>query len=111
MLKNILDVCGAAIGFYTIGYALAFGDKEGETGFTFAGTTGFFAATDNMTLLFGSMSFALLLQRLQVSGSTMPVSLQRSWYHFALLTSVSHLRRSCGGNCRRALPHACLHFL
>ena len=60
MLKNILDVCGAALGFYTIGYALAFGDKEGETGFTFAGTTGFFAATDNIDLAFWFYEFCFV---------------------------------------------------
>ena len=57
MLKNILDVCGAAIGFYTIGYALAFGDKEEETGFTFAGTTGFFTASDNIDPAFWFFEF------------------------------------------------------
>jgi len=34
MLKNILDACGGAIGFFTIGYALAYG-----TGGSFVGTS------------------------------------------------------------------------
>jgi Amt family ammonium transporter len=43
MLKNILDACGAALGFYSVGYAFAFGgdgDSVGKT--TFVGNTNFF---------------------------------------------------------------------
>ena len=43
MLKNILDACGASLGFYSVGYAFAFGGDEnndGET--TFIGTSNFF---------------------------------------------------------------------
>ncbi|KAL7532378.1 hypothetical protein ACHAXR_004590 [Thalassiosira sp. AJA248-18] len=41
MLKNLLDACGASLGFYTVGYAFAFGgDANGAT--TFIGTSGFF---------------------------------------------------------------------
>lgn len=43
MLKNILDACGGALGFWSIGYAFAYGgadpDKKG-----FIGNTGFFLA-------------------------------------------------------------------
>ena len=35
MLKNILDACGGALGFFTIGYALAYGDNG-----KFVGATG-----------------------------------------------------------------------
>lgn len=35
MLKNILDACGGAIGYWSIGYAIAFGDNS-----TFAGSLG-----------------------------------------------------------------------
>lgn len=40
MLKNLLDACGAALGFFSIGFAFAFGG-EGD-GTTFIGTTKFF---------------------------------------------------------------------
>ena len=40
MLKNLLDACGAALGFFAVGYAFAFGG-EGE-GTTFIGTSKFF---------------------------------------------------------------------
>ena len=42
MLKNLLDACGASIGFYTIGYAFAWGGSYTEDGTTFLGTTNFF---------------------------------------------------------------------
>ena len=37
MLKNILDACGGAIGFYTIGYAIAYGDSNRTDENTFLG--------------------------------------------------------------------------
>lgn len=41
MLKNLLDACGGAVGFYTVGYAFAFGNNTpGDK--TFIGTTNFF---------------------------------------------------------------------
>lgn len=43
MLKNLLDACGAALGFYTIGYAFAWGgSREDNTGTTFIGLDNFF---------------------------------------------------------------------
>ena len=45
MLKNLLDACGAALSFYAVGFAFAFGgsyeeEKAGKT--TFIGTSHFF---------------------------------------------------------------------
>eukprot|EP00986_Skeletonema_menzelii_P012391 scaffold6832_cov81-Skeletonema_menzelii.AAC.14 len=40
LLKNLLDACGASIGFYTVGYAFAFGGTSSQT--TFIGNTNFF---------------------------------------------------------------------
>eukprot|EP00566_Odontella_aurita_P005741 CAMPEP_0113542454 /NCGR_PEP_ID=MMETSP0015_2-20120614/9618_1 /TAXON_ID=2838 /ORGANISM="Odontella" /LENGTH=561 /DNA_ID=CAMNT_0000442517 /DNA_START=82 /DNA_END=1767 /DNA_ORIENTATION=+ /assembly_acc=CAM_ASM_000160 len=42
MLKNFLDACGAALGFYTVGYAFAYGGSEGSSSTTFIGNTNFF---------------------------------------------------------------------
>lgn len=43
MLKNLLDACGGALGFWSIGYALAYGDKDPDDSQTrFIGNTGFF---------------------------------------------------------------------
>jgi Amt family ammonium transporter len=43
MLKNLLDACGAAVAFFTVGYAFAFGGQHPDsTQKTFIGTTNFF---------------------------------------------------------------------
>lgn len=31
LLKNLLDACGAALGFYSVGYAFAWGGSTDET--------------------------------------------------------------------------------
>lgn len=59
MLKNILDVSGAAIAFYTIGFALAFGGDDPAKGFTFVGTQDFFVSGDiDLAFFFFEFSFA-----------------------------------------------------
>ena len=43
LLKNLLDACGASIGFYTVGYAFAFGGTFSNTSqTTWIGTSNFF---------------------------------------------------------------------
>jgi ammonia channel protein AmtB len=43
MLKNLLDACGAAVAFFIVGYAIAFGGMEPESpNKTFLGNTNFF---------------------------------------------------------------------
>eukprot|EP00584_Thalassiosira_punctigera_P001480 CAMPEP_0172532018 /NCGR_PEP_ID=MMETSP1067-20121228/5219_1 /TAXON_ID=265564 ORGANISM="Thalassiosira punctigera, Strain Tpunct2005C2" /NCGR_SAMPLE_ID=MMETSP1067 /ASSEMBLY_ACC=CAM_ASM_000444 /LENGTH=582 /DNA_ID=CAMNT_0013316477 /DNA_START=196 /DNA_END=1941 /DNA_ORIENTATION=+ len=42
MLKNLLDACGASLGFYTVGYAFAWGGSSNNSGTTFIGTENFF---------------------------------------------------------------------
>ena len=42
MLKNLLDACGAALGFFSIGFAFAFGGQNDSTETTFIGTSNFF---------------------------------------------------------------------
>lgn len=42
MLKNLLDACGAAVAFFVVGYAFAFGGHPEGGGKTFIGTTNFF---------------------------------------------------------------------
>jgi len=46
LLKNMFDACGGAIGFYTIGYALAYGDDGNNTGTTFFGNKTYFFQDD-----------------------------------------------------------------
>lgn len=45
MLKNILDACGGAIGFYFVGYAFAYGGTAPTSQKTFIGNT-YFALKD-----------------------------------------------------------------
>jgi ammonium transporter, Amt family len=45
MLKNLLDACGGAIGFYTVGYAFAYGHKGDPDQKTFIGNS-YFALKD-----------------------------------------------------------------
>jgi hypothetical protein len=40
-LKNLLDVCGAAIAFYAVGYAFAFGSANNGNKITFIGSSNF----------------------------------------------------------------------
>ena len=42
LLKNLLDACGASLGFYTVGYAFAFGGTFESTNTTFIGSDNFF---------------------------------------------------------------------
>lgn len=42
MLKNLLDACGAALAFFMVGYAFAFGGQDTTTATTFIGTENFF---------------------------------------------------------------------
>ena len=44
MLKNILDACGGAIGFWTLGYGFAYGDHSKTS--EFIGTSSFFFLAD-----------------------------------------------------------------
>ena len=42
----MFDACGGALGFYTIGYALAYGDDSNQTSTTFIGTKTYFFQDD-----------------------------------------------------------------
>jgi ammonium transporter, Amt family len=46
MLKNILDACGAAIAYFCVGYAFAFGDDPDSTETTFIGSRYFLGIGD-----------------------------------------------------------------
>jgi ammonium transporter, Amt family len=42
LLNNVLDTCVVAMGFFTLGYAFAFGSEENNGETTFVGTKQFF---------------------------------------------------------------------
>mmetsp|Transcript_35062 Transcript_35062/g.49785 ORF Transcript_35062/g.49785 Transcript_35062/m.49785 type:complete len:531 (-) Transcript_35062:40-1632(-) len=59
MLKNLLDACGAALGFFTIGFAFAFGGQNDSTATTFIGTSNFFMqGVDDLSFWLFQFAFA-----------------------------------------------------
>lgn len=46
LLKNVLDACGAAVAFFTVGFAFAFGGGNVDLGTTFIGHQNFFLTGD-----------------------------------------------------------------
>ena len=49
MLKNLLDACGGALGFWSIGFALAYGDRDDDKSTTRFIGNDFFGLTDMTT--------------------------------------------------------------
>lgn len=58
MLKNLLDACGAALAFYVVGYAFAFGGQEETTATTFLGYKGFASAGLSPSFWFFEYTFS-----------------------------------------------------
>jgi Amt family ammonium transporter len=59
MLKNLLDACGAALGFFSVGFAFAFGGQNDTTATTFIGTTNFFlSGVDDLAFWLFEFAFA-----------------------------------------------------
>ena len=59
LLKNVLDACGAAIAFFAVGYAFAFGGNNVEDGVTFLGSENFFlVGLDDFAFWFFQYCFA-----------------------------------------------------
>ena len=109
MLKNLLDACGAALGFYVIGYALAFGGQNDTTDITFVGTTDFFQ-TDSVdaafwffeytfsatcvTIVAGTLAercqmVAYLLYSVVLTGFVYPVVVHSIWSNNGFLSAFA----------------------
>lgn len=107
MLKNMLDACGGALGFYAVGFGLAFGGDQ--TGTTFVGNASFglrnfagdqyaffffqfaFAATA-ATIVAGTVAerckmAAYLCYSLFLSGFVYPVVAHSIWDDNGMLTA------------------------
>jgi Amt family ammonium transporter len=110
MLKNILDACGASLGFYTVGYAFAFGGDdniEGKT--TFIGTSNFFLmgveekavwlfqfsfAATSATIVAGTLAercqmLAYLFYSTAMTAFVYPVVSHSIWNYAGFLSSYS----------------------
>jgi ammonia channel protein AmtB len=58
MLKNLLDASGAALAFWLVGYAFAFGGQDTQEGTTFIGYEGFFKLGSSPALWFFQYTFS-----------------------------------------------------
>ncbi len=106
MLKNILDACGAALGFFSVGYAFAYGDSEfgrdksfignskffliGETNYVFWMFQFAFAAT-SATIVAGTLAercqmTAYLLYSMMLTGFVYPVIAHAVWSYTGFLS-------------------------
>jgi Amt family ammonium transporter len=107
MLKNLLDACGAAVAFYCVGYAFAFGDGSNPN--SFIGTTNFFLiGVDDLAFWFFQYAFsaasativagtlaercqmaAYLCYSLMLSGFVYPVIVHAIWSSNGFLSATS----------------------
>ena len=99
LLKNLLDACGAAMSFFCVGFAFAFGGDSTATGTTVVGTENFFGTGDiDLAFYFYQYTFAsaavtitagALAERCQMaaylcysfflSGFVYPVAVHQIW--------------------------------
>ena len=109
MLKNLLDACGAALGFYSVGYAFAYGGSEPGGQTSFIGNTNFFLmgvddyvfwlfqfafAATSATIVAGTLAercqmAAYLCYSVMLSGFVYPVIVHAVWSYTGFLSPYS----------------------
>lgn len=70
MLKNLLDASGAALAFYVVGYAIAYGG-ETDRAHTFAGNDDFFLSTGNVNPAFFFFQYTFCAASVTIVASTL----------------------------------------
>jgi ammonium transporter, Amt family len=86
MLKNLLDACGAAIAYFSVGYAFAFGGDSTATGTTFIGTSNFFG-TGDISLPFFFYQYTFVAATVTITAGALSERCQMAaylWYSFFL---------------------------
>ena len=65
LLWNLLDSAGGAFGFWSVGYAFAYGGDDPSKGKTFIGNKGFFLSSDvDLEFWYAYMGYRLTIQKL-----------------------------------------------
>lgn len=109
MLKNLLDACGAALGFFSVGYAFAYGGSEYGDAATFIGSKNFFLSGDtnfvfwlfqfafaatSATIVAGTLAercqmTAYLLYSIMLTGFVYPVIVHAVWSYSGFLSAAA----------------------
>mmetsp|Transcript_45875 Transcript_45875/g.68284 ORF Transcript_45875/g.68284 Transcript_45875/m.68284 type:complete len:520 (-) Transcript_45875:141-1700(-) len=79
MLKNLLDACGASLGFWSVGYALAFGGSDANKT-TFIGTANFFMIGLEEDYAFWLFQFAFAATSATIVAGTLAERCQMAAY-------------------------------
>jgi ammonium transporter, Amt family len=79
MLKNLLDACGAAIAYFCVGYAFAFGGESTANGTTFIGTSNFFG-TGDLSLPFYFYQYTFVAAAVTITAGALAERCQMAAY-------------------------------
>lgn len=82
LLWNLLDSCGGAVGFWTVGYAFAYGGDDPSLGKTFIGNKNFFLMDDEGDLQLWFFQFAFACAVSSIVAGTIAERCRMSAYLF-----------------------------
>ncbi|KAL3786394.1 hypothetical protein HJC23_002951 [Cyclotella cryptica] len=89
LLWNLLDSAGGAFGFWSVGYAFAYGGQDASKGKTFIGNSDFFLTGDtDLEFWFFQYAFACALSSI-VAGFVYPVCAHAFWSSNGFLSAFA----------------------